>query len=263
MESQPFRVDFASIRQRVVSISPVLWSIRAILAFMVLVWNQSLQASEPCPMQQMRTVLIADADRKTGDVIIFRGEISRLPAKESMRLVHVVPMRYVDYAVDEVLWGRFENTSLRSPYQSSRPCGLPTLTMNASVFVLCWASLKSCGNPVPATDENSRKIRDLIRQARLRQRKVSVSPAQAEARVIHKVKPLYSEIAKLTRTQGDVVLQIVINARGRVIDARVLSGPSLLGYDAVSAVQQWRYHPFFLNGTPVRAETSVTFHFRL
>lgn len=244
--------------------SSVLWSMRAILAFTVLLCTQCLHASEPCPIQQMRTVLTADADRKDGDVIVFRGEVSSLPEKGHTRLVvrQVLPARYVYYAVDEVLWGSLENATMRTPYASSRPCGLPTVTLNEEVFALCWTSRTACGSPVPATDENSKKIRDLVRRARLRQRKVSVRPEQAEARVLHKVKPTYSDIAKLARTQGDVVLQIVISARGRVIDARVLSGPPMLMYDAISAVQQWRYNPFFLNGTPARAETSVTFHFR-
>jgi len=217
--------------------SSVLWSTRAIFAFTVLLCTQCLHGSEPCPIQQMRTVLTADADRKDGDLIVFRGEVSSLPEKVHTRFLvrQVPPARYVYYAVDEVLWGSLENATVRTPYASSRPCGLPSVTMNEKVFALCWASRKACGSPVPATDENSKKIRDLVRRARLRQRKVSVPSEQAEARVLYKVKPTYSDTPKLTSTQGDVALQIVINARGRVIDARVLGGPPLLMYDAISA----------------------------
>jgi len=208
----------------------VLWSMDAILAFTVLLCTQCLHASEPCPIQQMRTVLTADADRKDGDLIVFRGEVSSLPEKEHTRFLvrQVFPARYVYYAVDEVLWGSLKNATVRTPYANGRACGLPTVTMNEKVFAVCWASRTACGSPVPATDENSKKIRELVRRARLRQRKVSVPPERAEARVLHKVKPAYSDTAKLTRTQGDVVLQIVINARGRVIDARVLSGSPLV-----------------------------------
>ena len=96
-----------------------------------------------------------------------------------------------------------------------------------------------------------------------RQRTVSVSAEKAEARLIRKVKPNYSSLAKLAKVQGDVVLQILINAQGKVVQAQVISGPSLLMRDAIDAVLQWRYRPFFLDGGQVRAETSVSVHFSL
>jgi TonB family protein len=172
---------------------------------------------------------------------------------------------YFDYRVEEVLWGHLTDTVVHALYVSDPPYGRPKLALRAKAFVLCMQATGAgtyCLNPVPASEENFRRIRDWIQQAVLRQRKVSVSAEKAEARLMHKVKPNWP-IAKLAKVQGDVVLQIVINAQGKVIQAQVISGPPLLMLDAIEAVLQWRYRPFFLDGSPVKAETSVTMHFKL
>ena len=73
--------------------------------------------------------------------------------------------------------------------------------------------------------------------------------------------PNYPMMAKLTHIQGKVILQAVISTDGQVIATRVLSGHRLLRGAAVSAVKQWRYKPYVMEGHPVNVATIVTVDF--
>jgi len=80
---------------------------------------------------------------------------------------------------------------------------------------------------------------------------------------VRNVFPVYPEIARAARVQGDVVLDCTISNEGRVIDVKVLSGHALLQAAAVDAVHQWLYRPTLLNGVPVPVVMTVTVHFAL
>jgi protein TonB len=77
------------------------------------------------------------------------------------------------------------------------------------------------------------------------------------------VKPVYPPIARITRTQGIVVLEAVINKEGTIDTLRVLSGHPVLAQAAMDAVKQWRYRPTILNGDPIDVLTTVTVTFTL
>jgi len=82
-------------------------------------------------------------------------------------------------------------------------------------------------------------------------------------RLIDKVEPIYPPLAKQARIQGDVVIESVIDTRGRVTEMKVVSGSPLLVEAAEQALQQWRYEPTLLNGQPVAVDMLVTLHFTL
>ena len=79
----------------------------------------------------------------------------------------------------------------------------------------------------------------------------------------HNVLPVYPEIARAARVQGNVVLDCTISREGRVVDVKVLSGHVLLQPAAVEAVRQWLYRPTLLNGVPVPVVMTVTVRFTL
>ena len=83
------------------------------------------------------------------------------------------------------------------------------------------------------------------------------------AMLIYQVKPVYPQIAKLTRTQGVVVLEAVISKDGTIDSLRVISGHQLLTQAALDAVRQWKYRPTMLNSEPVEVITTVTVTFTL
>jgi TonB family protein len=77
----------------------------------------------------------------------------------------------------------------------------------------------------------------------------------------YSVQPEYSTLARQARVWGTVVVNAVIDEHGNVVQARALSGHPLLIPSALKAVQQWKYEPTTLNGTPVSVEMEVTVHF--
>ena len=81
--------------------------------------------------------------------------------------------------------------------------------------------------------------------------------------LIKQVQPVYPPLARTTRTEGKVLLVAVIDTQGRITHLHALSGHPLLIPAAISAVQQWRYRPYILNGQPVEVETQITVDFTL
>ena len=84
-----------------------------------------------------------------------------------------------------------------------------------------------------------------------------------EGMLIRKVQPMYPYPAKITHTQGTVVLSALISTRGDIETVQVISGHPLLAGAAVEAVRQWRYKPYILNGSPIEVRTQVTVNFSL
>ena len=75
--------------------------------------------------------------------------------------------------------------------------------------------------------------------------------------------PQYPAIAREAHVQGTVILEAVINERGRIERLRVLKSEPLLDGAAMSAVQNWRYTPTLLNGVPVSVLMTITINFTL
>ena len=82
-------------------------------------------------------------------------------------------------------------------------------------------------------------------------------------RLVRRVDPIYPGVAKQARIQGDVRIDAIIDAKGQVVEMKVLSGHPLLATAALSAVQQWVYEPTYLNEQPVPVVLEVTVNFRL
>jgi len=83
------------------------------------------------------------------------------------------------------------------------------------------------------------------------------------ANLINEVKPVYPPLARITRIQGVVILEAVINKEGRIDSLRVVSGHPILTQAAMDAVKQWKYRPTILNGEAVDVITTVTVTFTL
>lgn len=84
-----------------------------------------------------------------------------------------------------------------------------------------------------------------------------------EAMLVRKVVPEYPAIAKISGIQGDVRLHAFVARDGTIQSLTVLGNPPpVLSQAALSAVQQWKYRPYILNGEPVEIETFITVTFR-
>ena len=66
----------------------------------------------------------------------------------------------------------------------------------------------------------------------------------ADARAIKtRVAPTYPEIAKRMRITGAVRVAVTVDAEGKVIDAKTISGNRMLGAAAEDAVRKWKFEP--------------------
>jgi TonB family protein len=83
------------------------------------------------------------------------------------------------------------------------------------------------------------------------------------ARLISSVPPNYPAMAKTQHVAGDVRVDALIDANGRVTTMKVVSGPSLLHQSAMDALRQWKYSAATLDGKPVPMHLTVTIQFRL
>ena len=81
--------------------------------------------------------------------------------------------------------------------------------------------------------------------------------------LLSRVVPKYPEDAWQQRTEGPVVLNILVGTDGSVRDLKVISGNHQLVQAAVDAVRQWRFQPHRLKGEPAEFETQITVNFSL
>jgi periplasmic protein TonB len=81
---------------------------------------------------------------------------------------------------------------------------------------------------------------------------------------ISQPEPEYSDEARRARREGEVLVSLIVDARGRPIDVRVLH-PLGMGLDqkAIEAVSRWRFKPGTKDGKPVPVIAQVAVRFRL
>ena len=84
-------------------------------------------------------------------------------------------------------------------------------------------------------------------------------------RLIQRVTPTYPDVARTARLEGDVVLEVTVEADGTVANVMVLKSPHPVLDDAArKAVMQYRYSPGRRNDVPaaMRVQATVIFQMR-
>ena len=74
---------------------------------------------------------------------------------------------------------------------------------------------------------------------------------------------VYPPLARAQGAQGDVTIDALIDANGKVSATNVLSGNPLLQKAAVDSLRLWKYQPAKLNGEPIPIHINVTISFHL
>jgi protein TonB len=92
---------------------------------------------------------------------------------------------------------------------------------------------------------------------------VAKSGGVLQGSAIRRVSPTYPPLARVSRTTGTVVVEVVVDESGNVISARDLSGHPLLREAAVYAARQWKWRATLLSGVPVQVVGTITFNFTL
>ena len=81
-------------------------------------------------------------------------------------------------------------------------------------------------------------------------------PYHSNPRLLHRVEPVHP-------TASTVHFELIINEKGEVWQARVLSSPSPLVDAALDAVRQWLYTPTIIDGFPVSVITTASVSYGL
>jgi TonB family protein len=82
-------------------------------------------------------------------------------------------------------------------------------------------------------------------------------------KLVRQVLPDYPELARLAELEGTVMLRIVIDESGDVVDARAVQSVPGLDEAAIEAVLQWKYEPALQSGIPVPIVYHVPVRFEL
>jgi periplasmic protein TonB len=85
----------------------------------------------------------------------------------------------------------------------------------------------------------------------------------ALAHVAQRVEPDYPPDAKTQRTQGTVVLDVVVGTDGQVAGVTPVDGDQPFVGAADKAMRKWRFTPFLRNGHAVSFESHITLNFVL
>jgi protein TonB len=94
-----------------------------------------------------------------------------------------------------------------------------------------------------------------------KERPIRVSSAVIAGLILHKVDPVYPEDAR--DVSGAVVMAATIDDQGKIVKLSAISGPEKLRDAALTAVNQWTYKPYLLNGKAVFVQTMITVNFTL
>ncbi len=100
-------------------------------------------------------------------------------------------------------------------------------------------------------------------QASQKPQQIRVSGGVMAGMVERKVLPEYPEHAMRTGIQGDVIFKIEVDETGKIVLSQPVEGDPLLIAASVEALRNYRFRPYQLNGTPIRVESQLGFHFTL
>jgi protein TonB len=82
-------------------------------------------------------------------------------------------------------------------------------------------------------------------------------------RPLKMTKPQYPQEAFIKKIEGIVEIEILIDATGRVVHARVIKSIPLLDQAAVQCVYQWQFSPAIKKGRPVATRANAPVAFRI
>jgi TonB family protein len=94
-----------------------------------------------------------------------------------------------------------------------------------------------------------------------RPQSVRVSNAVMLGRVEHKTMPVYPDEAMTRKIQGDVIFNIEVDETGKITSSEPVEGDALLVAASNDALRTFRFKPYLVNGTRVRVQSQLGFHF--
>lgn len=85
----------------------------------------------------------------------------------------------------------------------------------------------------------------------------------AHALIVKSVAPNYPPDARTGRIQGPIELRVIVGKDGHVQALHIIKGHPMLAPAAYTAVRQWEFKPYVVNGKALPVDTKVTVNFTL
>ena len=82
-------------------------------------------------------------------------------------------------------------------------------------------------------------------------------------KAVSKPSPVYPPELRTSRVEGTVVVSVLVDEDGTVVQAEALTGPKALRDAAAEAARQAKFSPTRLSGCPVKVSGVVTYNFVL
>ena len=95
---------------------------------------------------------------------------------------------------------------------------------------------------------------------------MELSPDVTRPVLTKKVDPEYPPLARQKKIEGTVILQLLVNENGQVVDVKVLrkaGGSTGLTESAIAAVRKWVFQPAVKAGKRVKVQITYPIHFKL
>jgi protein TonB len=92
---------------------------------------------------------------------------------------------------------------------------------------------------------------------------VAAAQVSVAARLLSSIRPVYPVAARTAQVEADVLLEIVVDKQGVVIDARIVRGAGYgMDESALTAIRRYRFSPAERNGRAVRVHMPWSVEFR-
>jgi TonB family protein len=122
---------------------------------------------------------------------------------------------------------------------------------NITVLVLMLFSTFSCFGQTNSTDSSATRTPTRIR----------VSERVLDDLALKKLLPQLDSTRQGWSKTGVVTIAVLVDYDGTVKSASLTAGDPELGDVAISAIKQWRYRPYKIEGYPVQIESRVVMKF--
>ncbi|HMQ05359.1 MAG TPA: TonB family protein [Pyrinomonadaceae bacterium] len=85
----------------------------------------------------------------------------------------------------------------------------------------------------------------------------------SSANAIKMVMPSYAPVARQANIEGIVVVEVSLDEKGNVVEAKAVSGHQFLRNAAEDAARRSRFKPAMFNNTPIKGYGTITYNFSL
>jgi TonB family protein len=152
------------------------------------------------------------------------------------------------------------------------PADSPTRALTLELlarFTTAQAGLGDDAGRAKALTEEAQRIRaqhvaSLSKPRQVGGQEQRIGGGVAPPKLAAKVEPVYTQVARLLKISGAVVLTVVVDVDGSARDIRLVRGLGFgLDEAAVNAVSQWRFEPGARAGAVVPVMATIEVNFRL